>query len=446
MQNRVCLRHTRLVSAQRSPNIEKSTIADKIGVHTQRDQNGLSAAPASGREQTPSQRKEVGLELILSRENMFSALERVERNKGAPGIDGMETTAPRSFLRIHWLGIKQHILDGRYIPKPARRVEMPKPNGGIRLLGIPTVLDRLIQQAISQQMGPIFDEHFSESSYGFRPLRSAHMAIRKAKEFVDEGKRYVVDIDLEKFFDRVNHDILMSRIARRVKDKPLLKLIRSYLELGILVDGVVCPSVEGTPQGSPLSPLLSNIMLDDLDKEIERRGLSFVRYADDCNIYLRTKRAGLRVFLSIKTFLEDKLKLKINETKSAVAYVPRRKFLGYRFNRFMESKICMAPESVKRFRNKVKEITRGHRRENMDHRIKKLNWLIRGWMNYFSLTETNTIVRNLDSWIRPRLRTCLLKQSWRPKNESQKAYEVWDVSFTGEDIRSARPILVSGEH
>ena len=420
MQNRVCLRYIRLVSSQRRPNIEKSTIADKIGVHTQRDQNGPSAAPALNREQTPSQRKEAGLEIILGRENMFLALERVERNKGAPGIDGMDTTALRSYLRTDWPEIKQQILGGRYIPKPARRVEIPKPNGGIRLLGIPTILDRLIQQAILQQMGPIFDEHFSESSYGFRPSRSAHMAVRKAKEFVDEGKRYVVDIDLEKFFDRVNHDILMSRVARKVKDKPLLKLIRSYLESGILVDGVVCPSIEGTPQGSPLSPLLSNIMLDDLDKEIERRGLSFVRYADDCNIYLRTRRAGFRVFLSIKTFLEDKLKLRINEVKSAVAYVPRRKFLGYRFNQFKESKICIAPESVKRFRHKVKEITRGHRRENMDQRIKKLNWLIRGWMNYFSLTETNTLIRDLDSWIRHRLRMCLFKQWRRPKTRVKK--------------------------
>lgn len=403
------------MSEQRQPNIEKSTIAVEIGVHTRREQNGLGSPPASDQGQTSQSKSSIKLDEILSKENMFRALARVEKNKGAPGIDGMETTALRGFLHKEWINIKKQLLAGRYRPKAARRVEIPKPDGGIRLLGIPTVTDRLIQQAIAQKLGPIFDKSFSNQSYGFRPNRSAHMAIEQAKQFVDEGKRYVVDIDLEKFFDRVNHDILMSRIARKIEDKATLKLIRSYLESGIMIDGMICVATEGTPQGSPLSPLLSNIMLDDLDKEIEQRGISFVRYADDCNLYVRTKRAGLRIFASIKRFIEERLKLRVNEKKSAVAIVSRRKFLGYRFLAFKNAKTSLAPESVKRFKNKVREITRGHRRENMELRIKKLTWLMRGWMNYFHLIETPSTIRDLDSWIRHRLRMCLLKQWWRPR-------------------------------
>jgi RNA-directed DNA polymerase len=402
------------VSEQKQPNIEKSTIAVEIGVHTRREQNGLGSSPASDQEQTPQPKSKITLEEILSKENMLKALVRVEQNKGAPGIDGMETSTLRGFLHKEWNSVKTQLLDGRYRPSPARRVEIPKPNGGTRMLGIPTVTDRLIQQAIAQKLSPIFDNFFSDHSYGFRPNRSAHRAIEKAKQFVDDGKRYVVDIDLEKFFDRVNHDILMSRIARKIEDKATLRLIRAYLGSGVMVDGISCASTEGTPQGSPLSPLLSNIMLDDLDKEIEQRGISFVRYADDCNLYVRTKRAGLRVFASIKRFIEERLKLRVNEKKSAVATVSRRKFLGYRFLAFKKVKISLAPESVKRFKNKVREITRGHRRENMELRIKKLTWLMRGWMNYFHLIETPSTIRDLDSWIRHRLRMCLLKLWWRP--------------------------------
>jgi RNA-directed DNA polymerase len=297
------------------------------------------------------------LNQILSRENMLQALKRVEQNKGSHGVDMMPVQNLRQHIVENWLSIKEAILKGTYEPMPVRRVEIPKPDGGVRLLGIPTVTDRLIQQAIAQVLSKVYDPTFSENSYGFRPNRNAHDAVRKAKEYIGEGYRWVVDMDLEKFFDKVNHDRLMSTLAKRIQDKPLLKLIRKYLQSGVMINGVVSSTLEGTPQGGPLSPLLSNIVLDELDKELERRGHKFVRYADDCNIYVKSKRAGLRTMASIQRFIEGKLRLKVNEKKSAVDRPWKRKFLGFSFTFHKEPKVRIAKESLKRMKNKVREIT-----------------------------------------------------------------------------------------
>lgn len=346
---------------------------------------------------------------------MIAALKRVESNRGAPGTDGITTKDLRTFIYHNWNVIRTQILEGKYKPLPIRKVMIPKPNGGQRELGIPTVIDRLIQQAIAQRLSPIFEPLFSEHSYGFRINRNAHQAIRKMKEYVVLGYRHVVDIDLEKFFNKVNHDKLMSLVAREVKDKRVLKLIRGYLTAEIMASGLTSPNREGTPQGSPLSPILSNIMLNELDKELERRKHKFCRYADDCNIFVKTERAAKRVFQGIQKFIEGKLKLKINMGKSKVSAVTRSKFLGYYINGCKYPKISVTKESITRFKTKVKEITRGHRRENMVGRIKRLNQLTVGWMQYFKLIEVKKPRENLDSWIRHRLRMCLLKQWWRPR-------------------------------
>lgn len=355
------------------------------------------------------------IEAMLEKENMLRAYKQVVGNKGAPGVDGMTTEDLKDYLKKYWPQIKDELLSGRYKPSLVREVEIPKPGGGVRKLGIPTAIDRLIQQAVHQVLSPIFEIGFSESSYGFRPQRSAHQAVLKAREYVAEGKRWVVDMDLEKFFDRVNHDILMSRIARKVKDKHVLLLIRLYLQAGIMSNGITIDREEGTPQGGPLSPLLSNILLDDLDKELEKRGHSFCRYADDCNIYVRSQTAGNRVMASVKEFLEQKLKLKINDKKSAVARPWSRKFLGYSMTVDKKTKLRISPLAKDRLKDKLKEKFRQGRGRNLAKFIIELRPLLIGWVNYFKLAETKQVFEELDSWIRRKLR-CII---WRQKKHGK---------------------------
>ncbi len=352
-------------------------------------------------------------ERILSRENMKRALDRVRRNRGSYGVDGMMVNELSAYLETAWPFIREELLTGTYKPQPVRRVEIPKPDGGIRLLGIPTVVDRLIQQAVAQVLSPIFEETFSDNSYGFRSGRSAHDAIYKAKEYIEQGNTWTVDMDLEKFFDRVNHDILMFRVARKIKDKRVLKLIRNYLESGVLVNGLKVSSDKGTPQGGPLSPLLANILLDDLDKELERRGHAFVRYADDCNIYIKSERAGNRVMASVKKFLTEKLKLKVNESKSAVDRPWKRKFLGFSFYCIKDRVgIRIHPKSVKKFKENIRKVTNRNRGISFEERLGKLMVMGRGWVNYFGIADAQSIMENLDGWTRRRLRACLWKQ-WK---------------------------------
>jgi len=352
------------------------------------------------------------LEQVLERNNMLRALQRVERNGGAPGIDGMRTEELRAYLKENWQHHRRELLEGTYEPKPVRRVEIPKPDGGVRLLGIPTVLDRLIQQALLQQLTPIYEAEFSTSSYGFRPGRSAHDAVKAAQSYIREGHSWVVDMDLEKFFDRVNHDKLMARVARKVADPRVLRLIRRYLESGVMLNGVVVSTEEGTPQGGPLSPLLANVMLHDLDRELERRGHRFARYADDCNIYVKSRRAGERVMKSVRRFLEERLSLKVNEAKSAVDRPWKRKFLGFSFLPGKAARIRVAPKSLKRAKEKLRELTKRSRSQSMEHRIQVLNKYVTGWVGYYSLAETPSIFVGLDEWLRRRLRMVLWKQ-WK---------------------------------
>ena len=373
---------------------------------------GASNATA-GKEETGPGTTQL-MEAVVERSNMIRALHQVERNKGAAGVDGMAVDELRSRLKEQWPEIKERLLSGRYEPKPVRRVEIPKPDGkGVRKLGIPTVVDRLIQQALHQVMSPIFDPGFSGFSYGFIEGRSAHDAVEKARGYVREGRRWVVDLDLEQFFDRVNHDILMARVARKVKDKRMLRLIRKYLQAGVMEAGVTTASVEGTPQGGPLSPLLSNIMLDDLDKELERRGHKFCRYADDCNVYVRSRHAGGRVMGSLTRFLEQKLRLKVNREKSAVGRPWERKFLGYSMTFHLKALLKVAPQSVKRIRMKLKDLFRVGRGRNLERFIREdLNPVLRGWGNYFHLAETRGTFEELDEWLRRKLR-CLLWRQWQ---------------------------------
>ena len=335
---------------------------------------------------------------VLSRANMLSALERVETNKGSHGVDGISVKDLRRHIQQNWETIRESIQNGTYEPSPVRRVEIPKPNGGKRLLGIPTVTDRLIQQAITQVLTPIFDPTFSEHSYGFRPQRRGHDAVRKARTFMQEGYRIVVDIDLEKFFDRVHHDRLMARLAEEIADKTLLKLIRKYLQSGVMENGIVQPTTEGAPQGGPLSPLLSNIVLDELDKELEKRNLHFVRYADDCNIYVKTWKAGNRVKETVTEFIEKKLKLKVNQAKSAVARPWKRKFLGFTLSWDKAyPKVKISTTSLQRLKAKIKEFTSRKSPIPMEQRIKKLNRYLTGWCGYYALVDTASLFK--ESWM-----------------------------------------------
>lgn len=353
------------------------------------------------------------MEQVLSRPNLKAALKRVRRNKGSPGTDGMTTEELLPYLRGHWRRIREELFAGTYQPLPVKRQEIPKRGGGMRLLGIPTVLDRFIQQALLQVLQPGFDATFSEHSYGFRPKRSAHDAVRAAKRYVQDGRRYVVDVDLEKFFDRVNHDVLMGRLVKRITDARVLGLIRRYLDTGVMVNGVVMEREEGTPQGGPLSPLLANVLLDDVDKELEKRGHSFVRYADDCNVYVRSRRAGERTMALLRQ-LFARLRLRINDTKSAVDLARNRKILGYSF--WMAAgrtvKLRVAPQALDALKERVRHITRRTRGQSLSRVVADLQDYLPGWSNYFRLAETPKIFATTDEWIRHRLRALHLKQ-WK---------------------------------
>jgi RNA-directed DNA polymerase len=352
------------------------------------------------------------MEEVCEQENLREALKRVRDNKGSPGIDGMTVDELPEYLKQRWPVIREQLLSGTYEPKPVKRVEIPKPDGGMRKLGIPTVLDRFVQQAVQQVLQKQWDPTFSEHSYGFRPGRSAHQAVAEAQKYIAEGYGWCVDFDLEKFFDRVNHDKLMGQIAKRVEDKRLLKLIRAFLNAGVMENGLVSPSVEGTPQGGPLSPLLSNLVLDELDRELERRGHRFVRYADDSNIYVRSERAGQRVMESVKQFITKELKLKVNESKSAVAKPQERKFLGFSFTGGKELKRKIAPKAIDRFKERVREITNRGRGRSMEQVMEELARYLKGWRGYFGFCETPSVLKGLDSWIRRRVR-CAFWQQWK---------------------------------
>lgn len=378
------------------------------------------------------------LEEVLERNNMLLALKRVISNKGSHGVDGMKTDELREHIKKHWETIKAKILETRYNPSPVRRKEISKPDGGVRLLGIPTVQDRLIQQAIAQVLSRIYEPLFSDNSFGFRPRRGAKNAITKSKQYVNEGNRWVIDMDLEKFFDKVNHDILMSKLEKKIKDKRLLTLIRKYLKSGVFINGLTVLSEEGTPQGGPLSPLLANIMLDEVDKELEKRGHKFCRYADDNNVYVKSKRAGVRVMKSLTNLIENKLKLKVNKNKSAVDFVSRRKFLGFSFY-FAKSgaEIRIHEKSIKRLKEKIKIYTNRNKGISMEYRLLKLNQVSRGWINYYGIANARGKLTELDGWIRRRLRACIWKQ-WKKISTKQRnlvklginKYKAWEYANT----------------
>jgi RNA-directed DNA polymerase len=354
------------------------------------------------------------MEEVTDRENLNLAYARVKANRGAPGVDGMTIAAARDWIAEHKEELIASLIDGSYRPQPVRGVEIPKPGGGVRQLGIPTVIDRLVQQAILQVLQPILDPTFSDSSYGFRPGRGAHDALHQASKYVAEGRTIVVDMDLEKFFDRVNHDVLMARLARRIADKRLLGVIRRFLEAGLMQEGVCVARTEGTPQGGPLSPLLANLLLDDLDKELDRRGHAFCRYADDCNVYVRSQTAGERVLASLTKFLEGKLRLRVNRAKSAVAHVSERKFLGHRL--LADGSLVIAPSSLDRAKDRIRQITRRHRGVSFERVIGELNSFTTGWTAYFRHAKAKSVLSDLDKWIRRKLRCVRLKQRKRARS------------------------------
>ncbi|BES86490.1 group II intron reverse transcriptase/maturase [Pectobacterium araliae] len=352
------------------------------------------------------------METVITRENLMLAYQRVVENNGAAGVDNLKVTELKPWLKQNWASIRQALITGAYQPQAIRRVDIPKPDGGVRTLGIPTVVDRLIQQAIAQQLSPVVEPHFCESSYGFRSNRNAWQAVQQAQRYIQSGKRWVVDLDLEKFFDRVDHDILMSRLARHVRDKRLLKLIRRYLEAEMTNGCETEKRGKGMPQGGPLSPLLSNILLDELDKELERRGHSFCRYADDCNIYVSSRKAGEHIFRAIRVYLRDILKLKVNEQKSAVSRPWERKFLGYSVTRHKQTRLKIAGSSVERLKEKIRSLTTGHATKSVKGVINELTPILRGWMSYFRYTEVKGVLEKIDGWVRRKLRSLLWRQ-WK---------------------------------
>ena len=372
---------------------------------------GIESLTAERRTESPALPEHV-MEAVCERDNCLRALKRVRANKGSPGVDGMKVSQLAGYLKQHWPAIREQLLRGTYEPQPVRRAVIPKPDGGVRQLGIPTVLDRFIQQAVMQVLQSEWDATFSTHSYGFRPQRSAHQAVQQAQQYVREGHGWVVDLDLEKFFDRVNHDRLMAAVARRISDKRMRKLIRAFLQAGVLEGGLVSPVDEGTPQGGPLSPLLSNLVLDELDRELERRGHRFARYADDCNIYVGSERAGQRVMASVTRFITRRLKLKVNAAKSAVARPGERKFLGFSIGG-REAKRRIAPKALRRFKLRVRELTGRSRGISVDRMVKELTRYLRGWRSYFGFCETPSVLERLDRWIRRRLRSVIWKQRKR---------------------------------
>lgn len=375
----------------------------------------------SARTDSIRQSVSVTLEEVLSRENMLTAYRRVVRNQGAPGIDGVTVDQLWDLCHQRWEAIRNELFSGTYRPAPVRKVEIPKPGGkGVRMLGIPTVMDRLIQQALLQVLTRLYDPVFSESSFGFRPGRSAHQALDRAQAHIAAGQRWVVDLDLEKFFDRVNHDVLMGRLARRIKDRRILKLIRAYLQAGIMEGGVASPRSEGTPQGGPLSPLLSNILLDEFDRELERRGHRFVRYADDCNIYVRSRRTGERVLASITVFLTRRLRLAVNQSKSAVGRPWNRRFLGYSFTHHFQPRLKVARESVKRFKGRLRELFHSGRGCSLRRTISELRPVLTGWVAYYRKAEVRGIFADLDQWLRRKLRAILWRQWKRCKTREKQ--------------------------
>jgi group II intron reverse transcriptase/maturase len=376
------------------------------------ERSGEAGRAAKGRTRSGVDHERL-MEHVVERENCLRALKRVRQNKGSPGVDAMTVGDLATWLAEHWGDIREQLLEGTYQPMPVRRTEIPKGGGGVRQLGIPTVLDRFIQQLVLQVLQPMFDPTFSEHSHGFRPGRRAHDAVREAQKYVQEGRRWVVDVDLEKFFDRVNHDVLMGKLAKRIQDRRVLGLIRRYLEAGVMAEGVVMERGEGTPQGGPLSPLLANVLLDEVDKELEKRGHAFIRYADDCNVYVRSRRAGQRV-MGLLRRLFGRLRLRVNESKSAVDLAKHRKVLGYSFYDApgQKVKLRVAGKPLASLKARIRRTTRRTGGRSMTQVIEELREYLPGWLNYFSLAETPTPLADLDKWIRHRLRSLYLKQ-WK---------------------------------
>ena len=378
------------------------------------------------------------MEQVVERSNMQKAYSQVMKNRGAAGIDGLHCDDLKAWLQRHWQSVKAALLDGTYLPRAVRRVDIPKPQGGVRTLGVPTVVDRLIQQALHQVMQPMFEPTFSDASYGFRPGRSAGQAVQRAAGYIREGRRWVVDMDLEKFFDRVNHDALMHRVARRIEDKRVLLLVRRFLQAGRMESGIETARTQGTPQGGPLSPLLSNILLTDLDRELERRELAFCRYADDCNIYVASERAGQRIMAGLKAFLTERLKLTVNEAKSAVARPWQRKFLGYSVTAHKQARLRIAAQSSANLQEKVKALCLRGRGRSLAQTIERLNPVLRGWMHYFQHTQGRTALEALDVWVRHRLRVIAWRQWKRPRTRESRlralgldAHRAWKSSVNG---------------
>jgi RNA-directed DNA polymerase len=397
---------TRAETLSRTPKAHRGTVGERNSARQTRTARGES----SGHEALTL------IEQVVRRENLVAAHARVVRNGGAPGVDGLTVDDLMPYCRQHWARLREQLLSGTYVPQPVRRVEIPKPEGkGLRLLGIPTVLDRFIQQALLQVLSPIFDPTFSDASYGFRPGRSTHQAVQRAREHIAAGHRWVGDVDLEKFFDRVNHDVLMARVARRVKDPRVLRLIRRYLQAGMMAGGLVSPRTEGTPQGGPLSPLLSNILLDEWDRELERRGHHFVRYADDCNVYVRSKAAGERVLASLERWLTRRLRLRVNRDKSGVARPWRRKFLGYSVTWDRAARLRASPAAVQRLKTKLRGLLRRGRGRRLADIVAALNLATRGWVAYFRLAEVKASFEDLDQWLRRKLRCVMWRQWKRPR-------------------------------
>src|SRR5262247_1420028 len=399
---------------QQNIQIELDFSCTLTGEAREAGREGPEASGATSGTENPASTNRL-MEAVCERENLKAALRQVKANKGSPGVEGMTVVGLKDYLEQHWPAIREQLLNGTYEPKPVRRVEIPKPDGGVRKLGIPTVLDRFIQQAVTQVLQRQWDRTFSDHSYGFRPGRSAHQAVAQAQQYIVEGHGWCVDLDLEKFFDRVNHDKLMGQIAKRVEDKRLLKLIRAFLNAGVMENGLVSPSVEGTPQGGPLSPLLSNLVLDELDRELERRGHGFVRYADDCNIYVRSERAGQRVMDSITQFITQRLKLKVNDKKSAVARPQERKFLGFSFTDGPEVRRRIAPKAIERFKQRIREITRRAKGVSMETTMEELAPYMRGWRGYFGFCEMPDLLIQLTRWVRLRLRAALWRHWQTPR-------------------------------